>query len=75
VINIGDKKMQTVAGIAKFYTKDQLLGKQVVVLTNLEPKMIRGIESNGMLLAAEESISSIALLIPDKKVKTGSIIR
>jgi methionyl-tRNA synthetase len=60
-----------VAGIKQEYSKKELAGKQIVVLTNLEPKKLRGIESKGMLLAAEVGGKAI-LLQPDKKVKEGS---
>ena len=51
-VEIGDEKRQIVAGIAQHYTCENLIGKQVVVVVNLKPRKVRGIESNGMLLAA-----------------------
>jgi methionyl-tRNA synthetase len=62
-----------VAGIRGFYEKEELLGRHVICVVNLEPKMIAGAESNGMLLAAEDE-NTIALLEPDKELKPGSKI-
>ncbi|MFC1496164.1 methionine--tRNA ligase subunit beta [Candidatus Margulisiibacteriota bacterium] len=50
-VDIGEER-QLVAGIKQFYSKEDLIGKKVVVIANLEPKTIRGVESHGMLLAA-----------------------
>ncbi|MBI2545804.1 methionine--tRNA ligase [Candidatus Woesearchaeota archaeon] len=53
-IDLGTEKRQIVAGIKQFYSKEELLGKKIVVLTNLKPAMLRGKESNGMLLAGDD---------------------
>ncbi len=71
-IDIGGEQRQIVAGIAKFYTPESLVGKQIVVVANLEPKTFRGVESQGMALAADAA--EPVLLIPDKEVKPGSKI-
>ncbi|GBC91605.1 Methionine--tRNA ligase [bacterium HR15] len=73
-IELGDETRTIVAGIAETYTPEQLVGKQIVVLANLQPATIRGIVSEGMLLAAEVDGKAI-LLIPDREVPTGSIVR
>ena len=71
-----DKPRQLVVGLAKHYSPEQLVGKGVVVLTNLQPRVIRGIESQGMLLAAEDGTGkTIALLTPDKEIQAGSKVR
>ncbi len=67
-------KRTIVAGIGDIYTKEQLLGKRVVCVANLEPKMIAGVESQGMLLAADDG-SLISLLTPDKEMPAGSTVR
>ncbi|MDD3296254.1 MAG: hypothetical protein PHU64_02720 [Candidatus Omnitrophica bacterium] len=72
-VDIGEKVVTLVAGIKPFYEQDSLLGKQVVVLANLEPKTLRGIVSEGMLLAAR-SKDDLGLLTCDKKVDPGSKI-
>lgn len=55
-LDLGSEKKEVVAGIKSFYTREQLLGKSVVVVNNLEPSVIRGVESRGMLLAASQTI-------------------
>ena len=70
-INIGNQEKQVVAGIAQYYTKDQLLGKKLVLLENLKPTKIRGIESKGMILAAEEN-EKIVLLTVDNDIANGA---
>lgn len=65
---------QLVSGIGKFYDPVELPGKQVVIITNLEPRTLMGLESQGMLLAAS-SESEIALLSPDKPLPPGSNIK
>ena len=69
----GENDRQIVAGIKKGYKLEELMGKQVVVFTNLQPTEIRGIESNGMILAAGFK-DTLALLQPDKKIETGARI-
>lgn len=68
------EKRTLVAGIGNVYSSDEIKGKQIPILTNLEPRTIRGIESQGMILAVDMD-SDIALLHPDKKVDNGSKIR
>jgi len=74
-IDLGTEQRQIVAGIAAKYAPDDLIGKQVVVVANLEPATIRGVESNGMLLAASTEDGELALLIPDKEIADGSRIK
>ncbi|MCF7872642.1 MAG: hypothetical protein K9L80_00330 [Candidatus Omnitrophica bacterium] len=73
-IDLGDKQIQLAAGIKPFYALSELEGKLVPVLVNLEPKNIRGVESQGMLLAAE-SKDDVSLLVSDKSVAPGSVVR
>ncbi len=70
-IDLGDEKRTLVAGLVKHYTEDELLGKTIVVITNLEPAIIRGIKSEGMLLAASSG-EIVSILQPDKDVPSGS---
>jgi len=70
-IDLGGETRQIVAGIRPYYKKEELLGKQIVVVKNLEPAVIRGVESNGMLLAAKDD-KSLSILIPDKTLEIGS---
>ena len=71
-IDVGEERT-IVAGIKLFYTKEELVGKKIVVVTNLEPRKLRGILSHGMLLAASSEDKSVVVLItPDKNVPNGS---
>ena len=69
-VNIGGEERQLVAGIGKNYSPEDLIEKEIIVVANLEPKVLFGIESQGMLLAAEDG-DTISLLMPDKEVKPG----
>jgi methionine--tRNA ligase beta chain len=73
-VDLGTEKRQVVAGIAEFYQADQLTGKEIPVVLNLEPRTIRGIESHGMILAADVEGKAV-LLHPEKEVPPGSVIR
>ena len=73
-IDLGGEKRQIVAGIKKSYQAKDLIGREIVVVVNLEPRMVMGIESNGMLLAASDD-SEPVLLGPDKDVPPGSDIK
>ena len=73
-IDLGGEKRQIVAGIKKSYQSKDLIGREIVVVVNLEPRMVMGIESNGMLLAASDD-SGPVLLRPDKDVPPGSGVK
>ncbi len=73
-VDIGDKTKQLVAGIRLSYAKEELIGKQVIVVDNLEPAILRGVESQGMLLAASDE-TGISILTPLRPVKNGSIVK
>ncbi|OGX23705.1 MAG: methionine--tRNA ligase subunit beta [Omnitrophica WOR_2 bacterium RIFCSPHIGHO2_02_FULL_45_21] len=73
-IDLGDSQRQIVAGIRNSYNPEELVGKQIAVITNLEPAVIRGIESQAMLLAASDE-NGIALLTPQREVSIGSIVK
>ena len=73
-IDLGQEKKQLVAGISQFYSPEELVGREIVVVANLEPRTIKGIESQGMLLAADDEGKPI-LLMPDKDVPPGTKIR
>lgn len=66
-----ENDVQIVAGIKQWYKKEDLIGKKIVVVRNLEPAVIRGIESNGMLLAADDG-KKVSLLTVDKSVELGA---
>jgi len=73
-IDIGKEKRQIIAGISKFYEPKELIGREIVVVVNLEPRTLMGLESQGMVLAASDEGRSI-LLKPDKEVPPGTKIR
>jgi len=73
-VDLGEEKRQLVAGIAKFYQPENLIGKEIVIVANLEPKTFRGIESQGMLLAADVEGRPV-ILKPDKEVPPGTKVR
>ena len=70
-IDLGDEKRQIVAGVAEFYTPEQITGKKIIVVTNLKPARIRGIDSNGMLLAAKKG-KQLSLVTPDGDLPAGA---
>lgn len=73
-IDIGEERT-IVAGIKQHYTKEELIGKKIAVVANLEPRKLRGVVSHGMLLAASnEDNTSIVLLTLDKDIQNGSRI-
>ena len=74
ILDLGDRTKQVVAGIKSSYTKEELVGKQVVIVDNLEPAVLRGVESQGMILAASDD-AGIAILSPAKFIKPGSIVK
>lgn len=73
-IEVGEEKKQIVAGIRLHYSSNELVGKKVVVVNNLEPAMIRGVESQGMLLAANDG-NQVVLLTPDRPIHSGAQVR
>jgi methionyl-tRNA synthetase len=73
-IDLGTEQRTIVAGIALNYKPEEMVGKQIVVVTNLEPTKIRGIESNGMLLAAVVDDNQLSLVVPEKEMLNGTRI-
>ena len=72
-VNLGEEERTIVAGIGKKYEPADLIGKQVAVVANLEPRSLMGIESNGMVLAAD--YDGPVLLCPDREVLPGARIK
>ncbi len=66
---------QIMSAIAEFYPNaEDLVGKQIAVCVNLEPRKFKGYESQGMILATGDDVETISFLIPEKKVKPGSMV-
>jgi methionyl-tRNA synthetase len=72
-IEVGEEKRVLVAGLREFYSKEELEGKTIIIVANLEPKKLAGIISHGMLLAAENE-EKVSLLTIDKELPSGSKI-
>jgi len=72
-IDLGDEQRQLVAGLKGHYDADSLVGKKIVVVTNLQPAMLRGVESNGMLLAAVDG-DELSVLTLDRDLKAGASV-
>jgi len=72
-VDIGEEQKKIVAGIRAYYQKDQLLGKFVIIVANLQPRKIRGVESQGMLLAGFDD-TNLAVVTIDKPLKPGTPI-
>ena len=73
IVDIGSEKRQVVSGIAKFYAPEELVGKKLVLVSNLKPAMLRGVESRGMILCSGEDNVRVVELSPD--VPNGTVIR
>lgn len=73
-IDLGDRTKQIVAGIRSSYSKEELVGKQVVVIDNLEPVILRGVESQGMLLAASDE-QGLSIITTQRPIKIGSVVK
>ena len=74
-IDVGELgQRQLVAGIGTVYEPEVLVGKQIIIVANLEPRKLMGHESNGMLLAASDDLGPV-LLVPESEVKPGSMVK
>ncbi len=74
-VDVGDQQKQIVAGIRQHYTPEQLVGKSIIIVNNLEPAMLRGEASNGMLLAATSGEKVILLTVDDPDCVAGARIK
>ena len=70
-IDLGTEQRQIVAGLRQWYAPEDLVGRNIVIVANLQPAMLRGVESNGMLLAAQAA-DRVVVLQPDSDVPPGS---
>jgi methionyl-tRNA synthetase len=71
-VDLGSEKRTIVSGIAMHYNPENMVGKQVIVVTNLAPRKMKGIESQGMILTAEDANGQLQLLKPENPVTPGS---
>jgi len=70
-VSLGEEERTIVAGIAKYYSPEELVGKKIVIVANLQPRKIFGITSQGMLLAASDG-ENLSLVVPEREVKDGA---
>ncbi len=72
-VSLGDEQRTIVAGIKSHYKKEELIGKKIIVFTNLEPAVLRGVKSEGMLLAAVVGRDdNVVLITPEKDIPEGT---
>lgn len=74
-IDTGIDTRTVVSGIAEYYTPEEVIGRQVSILVNLEPKPLKGIESQGMILMAEDADGKLSFVAPEQEIKPGAEIR
>lgn len=74
-VKVGDEVRSVVSGIGKFYTPEEMVGKKVVLVTNLKPAKLCGVLSEGMILCAEDSQGNLALVSPEKVMESGGSVR
>ena len=74
IVDFGSEKRQAVAGLLKWYKPEELVGKKCVFLLNLQKRMLANVESQCMVLAAEDSEGNITMLVPEKDIVEGSKI-
>jgi len=75
LIDTGIDKRTVVSGIAEHFTPEEVIGKQITLLANLEPRKIKGIESQGMILMAEEADGKLKLIHPQDITTNGSTVK
>ena len=73
-VNIGNQVRQIVSGIRKHYSPEEMVGKKVMVVTNLKPATLAGVKSEGMILCAEDADGNLSLMVPEKKMPAGAEI-
>ncbi len=74
IVDTGIDKREIVSGIAEHFAPEELVGRQVLVLVNLEPRTLKGIESRGMILMGEDVSGKLVLLQPGEKTNNGAIV-
>ena len=75
MIDTGIDKRIVVSGIAEYYSPEEIIGQQVSILVNLEPKELKGIQSQGMILMAQDADGSLKFVVPTSPIKNGSEIK
>ena len=73
MVSLGNEERQIVSGLQKYYKEEELIGKKVVLVANLKPAKLKGIESNGMILAAGDG-DTVKVLVVDDAINEGESI-
>ncbi|MER3554767.1 MAG: methionine--tRNA ligase [Meiothermus sp.] len=74
-LNLGDHTRQVVSGIAQWYTPESLVGRKLILVANLKPAVLRGVESQGMILAGEDEAGNVVVVSPEKDLPPGAKVR
>jgi len=74
-VRIGSQVRQIVSGIKKFYSPEEMVGKKVMVVTNLKPATLAGLKSEGMILCAEDADGRLSLMVPERSMPAGAEVR
>ncbi|MBE7088506.1 MAG: methionine--tRNA ligase [Clostridiales bacterium] len=73
-VKVGNKTLSILSGIAKHYTAEEMVGKKVIVVTNLPPREMKGIKSEGMIVCAEAPDGTLSIVSPEKDIPDGSVL-
>lgn len=73
-VRVGEKVLQIVSGVKEYYTSKEVIGKKVMVLTNLKPATMAGLLSEGMILSAEDRNGNLSFMVPEREVEVGAEI-
>ena len=73
-VKVGEEVLQIVSGVKEFYTPEEVVGKKVMVLTNLKPATMAGLVSEGMILSAEDRDGNLSFMVPEREVAVGAEI-
>ncbi|VVC03935.1 Methionine--tRNA ligase [Candidatus Burarchaeum australiense] len=74
-LRLGEEKRQIVAGIGDQYAPESLPGKRIIMVYNLQPRNVKGIESQGMMLAGMDKDGRLALVVPDREISDGTQVQ
>lgn len=73
-VRIGEEVRQIVSGVREFYTPEEVVGKKVMVLTNIKPATMAGLTSEGIILSAEDKDGNLSFMVPEREVAVGAEI-
>lgn len=73
-VRVGEEVLQIVSGVKEYYTPEEVVGKKVMVLTNLKPATMAGLISEGMILSAEDRNGRLSFMVPEREVEVGAEI-